>query len=98
MANTRAGNVYRVDTSANFPELRNIQAIKYVGNTSATKGEAFISAATAAGDSTGNKLWDNGNTTTADITDHDLEIRASEGVYVTVGAHSAVIYIYTGDC
>lgn len=98
MSNTHASNVYRIDTSANFPEIKNIVAIKYVGNTSAIKGETIITKAVAAADGSGIKLWDNGNTTTADITDAPLDIRCNEGIYVTIGAHSQVLYIYLGDC
>lgn len=94
MANSYKGNVVRVDTSANFPNIKNIKSIKYVGNTSATKGEAFITKAVDAADGSGSKLWENGNATTADVTDSNLDIRSPSGVYVTVGAHNAVIYLY----
>ena len=97
MSNTRAGNVIRVDTSGNFPDVQNIKSIKFIGNTSQTKGETIITKAVAAADGSGNKLWDNGNTTTTDITDQDVNIHCPKGIYVTIGAHSAVVYLYLGN-
>ena len=94
MSNTRAGNVIRVDTSANFPDVKRIRSIKFVGHASQTAGETYITKAVAAADATGNKLWENGNATTTDVTDTDLEIRCPTGVYVTIGTHSAVVYLY----
>lgn len=96
MSDTNAGSVIRVDTSGNFPWAKEIVAIKYIGNTSQTKGETIITKSVAAGDGSGNKLWDNGNTTTGDITDHGLSIKSTTGVYVTIGSHGAVVYLYLG--
>jgi hypothetical protein len=94
MANTRAGNVLRVDTSANFPDVTDISAIKFIGNTAVTKGEVIISKAVAAADGSGKPLWDNGNALTTDVTDHGLDITCPTGIYVTIGAHGAVLYLY----
>lgn len=94
MSNTYVGNVVRVDTTADFPNIKRIRSIKYIGNTSATKGEVIITKATAAGDNSGGKLWDNGNATTADVTDVNVDIKSPTGVHVVIGAHSAVLYLY----
>ena len=95
MANTRAGNVIRVDTSANFTDVREIHTIKFIGHSSVVAGEVTVTAGVAAADNSGHLLWDNGNVTTSDIVDHDLGLQCGDGVYVNV-AHGAVIYLYLG--
>ena len=96
MANTRAGNVIRVDTSANFTDVREIRTIKFIGHSSVVAGEITVTAAVAAGDNSGHLLWDNGNLTTTDSAEHELHIVCGDGVYVNV-AHGAVIYLYLGN-
>ncbi len=88
MSNTRAGNVIKVDTSANFPDVQNIHAIKYVG---ASSGTAVITKAIAAGTNGGNNLWVESGT--ANLYNPNLDIRCPTGVYVAV-ASSAVVYLY----
>jgi hypothetical protein len=92
MSNTRAGNVIRVDTSANFTDVRNIETIKYIG---ASSGTAVITKAVAAADNSGNKLYEASGT--SNELAHGLEIRCPTGVYVAV-SNSAVVYLYLGDC
>jgi hypothetical protein len=92
MANTRAGNVVRVDTSANFSNVREIATIKYIGITS---GTCVITKATDAGDSSGSKLYEASGATNELAL--DLDIRVNRGVYVSV-ANGAVVYLYLGDC
>lgn len=96
MANTRAGNVIRVDTSANFTDIREVHALKFIGHSSVVAGEVTLTAAVPAGDNSGHLLWDNGNTTTTDLLEHGLCIVCGDGIYVNV-AHGAVVYLYTGD-
>jgi hypothetical protein len=85
MANHREGNVIYVDTDAAFADVRNVCAIKYIGNTSGTanlKGDASSSGAL---------LWEEEGT--ANVFDADIEIRCDTGVYVTV-TNGAVVYLY----
>lgn len=84
MANTRAGNVIRVDTSAAFTDVRNVRSIKYIG---ASSGTASIKKT----DSSGNVMWS--ATGTTDQVDNDLCIRCPTGIYVTV-TNSAVVLLY----
>lgn len=83
MANSRAGNVIRVDTSAAFTSARNIVAIKYIG---ASSGTASIKKTA----SDGIPLWEESGSTN---TFNEVPVRSSTGIYVTV-TNSAVVYIY----
>lgn len=85
MANTRAGNVVRVDTTANFTDIKSIRGIKYIGNTS---GTARVEKWNAAG--TGNLLWEADGTT--DVFE-EVSIRCNVGVRVEV-TNGAAVYIY----
>lgn len=84
MANTRAGNVIRVDTSAAFVEAKSICGVKYIG---ASSGTGSIKA-----DSTsGNLMWEESGT--ANVSNPELEMYSTGGVYVTV-TNGAVVYLY----
>ena len=83
MANTRAGNVIKCDTTATFTDAKQICGIKYIG---AASGTAVI---TDAGGS-GNNLWVESGTTNQW---NDAEIVANDGVTVTV-TNSAIVYLY----
>lgn len=83
MANTRAGNVIKVDTSGAIAGPVFIQSLKYIGNTSGT-------ASIKEESSSGNDLWEE----EGDANIHDeVCISAGKGVYVTV-ANGAVVYLY----
>jgi len=83
MANAREGNVIRVDTSADFADVRSFCGIKYVGAASGT-------AAVKAENSSGDQIWEHsGNVIVFD----QVKIRSDKGVRVEV-ANSAVVYLY----
>lgn len=84
MSNARQSNVIIVDTSAQFSENLKICSVKYIGNTSGT-------ASIKLPDSSGTVVWEASGTT--NVQDHDLEIRAPIGCYVTV-TNSAKVYLY----
>ncbi len=84
MANARRGNVIRVDTSADFLDVRDIVAIKYIGNTSGT-GKVH------AGSSSGTILWEESGTANVH---NQVCIYDNGGIHVAV-TNSAVVYIYT---
>ena len=88
MANTFDGNVWRVDTNTNFPVALKICGIKYIG---ASSGTAIISAAVAATDGTGDKLWQEAGT--PNLPTDSVDIYAKDGIYVTL-TNSALVYIY----
>lgn len=83
MANTLAGNVYKVDTSGSIPGARNITSIKYIG---ASTGTAVITD----NDST-NRVWEESGT--SNVFNSKTHIRTPSGVTVTL-TNSAVVYLY----
>lgn len=83
MANTRAGNVIRVDTTATFEDARNIVAIKYIGAASGT-------ASIAKNGGGGGVVWSESGTTNVF---NEVCIRTPQGVTVTIGS-GAVVLIY----
>jgi hypothetical protein len=83
MANTRARNVIRVDTTATFSAQTFIHSIKYIG---ASSGTAIITSA----DST-NKLWEESGT--SNVYNPNVDISGTDGIVVTV-TNSAVVYLY----
>ena len=83
MANTRAGNVVKVDTSGLLSDVRSIEAIKYIGNTSVT-------ALSQKGSSSGANLLEESGTGNVF---NEVCIECPNGVYVTV-TNSAVVYLY----
>lgn len=85
MANTFSANVIKCDTSAAFTYAKNICGIKYIGE---TNGTATVKG---GGTSSGDLLWEEEGT--ANVFDSNLEIRDSNGVYVTI-ANGAVVYLY----
>jgi len=85
MANTRAANVLRVDTTADFADLKNICGIKYIG---AASGTAVIKDK----DTSGNTLWQESGTSNVF---NEVKINAAEGMRVEV-TNSAVVLIYLG--
>lgn len=84
MANVQEGNVIRVDTSAAFPGVKRVRAIKYVGaasGTAAIRGDAVVG---------GDLLWEHtGNV----LAFEEPEFTAPGGIYVAV-TNSAVVYLY----
>lgn len=85
MANTQAGNVIRVDTSAAFTETRRIRAVRYIG---ASTSSGTIKG---GGTSSGNLLWE--ETASTNVYTPDVEIYDADGVYVTITG-TAVVYLY----
>lgn len=85
MANHREANVIFVDTSAAFPEIKDIVGIKYIG-----AGGSSITIKGAADSSGSNLYFEN---STGNVFD-EIKIRDQEGIYVTV-AGTASCYIYT---
>lgn len=83
MANTRAGNVIRVDTSADFSDVRSIKGIKYVGD---TNGTAVIKKENTSG----NRLWERSGTNQQF---DEACIRCNTGIRVEV-TNGAVVYLY----
>lgn len=84
MANTREGNVIRIDTSAAFADVKRVCGIKYVGAASGTaevRGDALVG---------GDLLWQHSGNVLAF---EEVEITSPGGIYVTV-TNSAVVYIY----
>jgi hypothetical protein len=86
MANTRAGNVILVDTSATFSDIRSVKSIKYIGNTNGT-------ATLKKTDTNGNALWQESGT--ANIHDANVCIKCPTGIRVEV-TNSAKVYLYLG--
>lgn len=84
MANSRAANVIRVDTTADFEGPINISAIKYIG---AESGSAVIEA---NGSDSDLKLWEESG---ASNTFNQVCIRDARGVRVEV-SNNAVVYLY----
>lgn len=84
MANHRDGNVIYVDTTdSEFPDVRNVKSIKYIGAASGT--------ATIKGISSGLALWE----ASGDVEVHeDVCIRCDKGIEVEVTS-GAVVYVYT---
>lgn len=87
MANTRAGNVVRIDTTADLTDIRSICGIKYIGN---TNGTARVEKYVAAGN--GNLLWEQDGT--SDLFE-DVQIRSNVGIRVEI-TNGAVVYLYLG--
>lgn len=83
MANTRAGTVLRVDTSATFAEVRDIVAVKYIG---AASGTAVIKNENTSGA----QVWEEAGTSNVF---NEVKISCSKGVRVEV-TNSAVVYLY----
>lgn len=88
MSNTRAGSVVRIDTSANFTDIRSICSIKYIG---ASNGTAVITKAVAAADNSGAKLWEEAGS--SNVHNPCVDLECPTGVYVAV-TNSAVVYLY----
>jgi hypothetical protein len=83
MANTRAGNVIRIDTSADFSDVRDIVAIKYIG---AASGTATIKRENTSGDI----MWSESGTTNIF---NEVQMRSPDGFRFEV-TNSAVLLIY----
>lgn len=83
MANARKGTVLRVDTDADFLDVRDIKAVKYIGNTSGT-------AQIKSGSSSGTILWEEEGDANIfnEVCFHD-----QAGIHVAV-TNGAVLYIY----
>lgn len=87
MSNARKENVIRIDTSAAFAsEQMTIHSIKYIAGTTGTSASIK-----SDGSSSGMIMWETAST--SDVLDHDLNINARQGIYVTV-SNSAVVYLY----
>lgn len=84
MANTRAGNVILVDTSATFSDVRSVKTIKYIG---ATSGTAIIKKT----DTNGKNLWEESGDST--VYNQDVCIRCATGLRVEV-TNNAKVYLY----
>lgn len=83
MANYRRGNVLFVDTTDSFfSDVRNVKAVKYIGN---TNGTANIKCAT-----TGSILWQADGT--ADLFE-EVCIRNNVGIEVEV-TNGATVFVY----
>jgi len=83
MANYRRGNVVFVDTTdSNFADIRNVKAVKYIGNTNGTANIKCLS--------TGSVLWQADGTT--DLFE-DVCIRNSKGIEVEV-TNGATVFVY----
>ena len=84
MANSRAGNVVKVDTDATtLSDVRDVVAIKYIGNTSGT-------ATIKKGATGGSLLWQESGS--ANVF-NEVKITSPTGLYVNL-TNGAVIYIY----
>lgn len=83
MANAKKNNVLAVDTDG-YTDTRNMRivAIKYLPGTSAS---------IKATDSSGTILWETAST--AELCDQ-VEIKADDGIYVTLAGAGAKVYIY----
>lgn len=86
MANSYAGTVIKVDTSAAFSFAKNVAAIKYIGTNSTASAALYAGAV-----STGSQLWEAASA--AVQYNEGLCIRDDQGIYVSV-ANGAVVYIY----
>jgi len=86
MANTTAGNVWRVDTTAALRSVKRICGIKFEAGSSAT-------FTIRDKDSNGNILYYVDGS--SDVFE-DVKIICQEGVHVTVGGSGGVLYIYMG--
>lgn len=86
MANTYSSNVRKIDTSGAITGPLAIRSIKYIGSSS---GSASVKASPAT--TAGLLVWQQSGS--ANWSDHDLNILASDGIYVTVG-NSAIVYLY----
>jgi hypothetical protein len=85
MANTRSANVIIVDTSAAYPDVKNVRSIKYIGATTST---ASIKSGAS---SSGTVLWEESAST--NVMNSNVEIRDPEGIYVTITG-TAKVYLY----
>lgn len=84
MANSRAGNVILVDTTATtVAEAIEISAIKYIGASTS-------SVTLKAGTSSGNVLWEESATTNVF---NEVQIREKDGVHVVITG-TAKVYLY----
>ena len=85
MANTLAGNVIFVDTSAAFDYCKNIDGIKFLG------GSAGSSITIRSDSSTGNVLWQ--GLSSVGVVFDEVKIRNNTGMHVeVVGTASVLIY------
>jgi len=84
MANTRAANVIRVDTTAAFSGPLFVQSIKYIGSSSA-------SATVRSGSASGNTLWQESGA--SNVHNADVCLKAGDGLHVTI-TNSSVVYLY----
>jgi len=86
MANTNAAGVYRIDTTGDFPHIKSICGIKYIG---AASGTAIIKDK----DTSGSTVWnDDGDATVRKF--EEVEMTSSNGFRVEV-TNSAIVYLYT---
>lgn len=84
MANSRTGNVDRIDTTnTNIEDVRTVAGVKYVG---AASGTAIIKSV-----DTGETMWEHSGDV---IAFDEVCIRCSDGVEVEV-TNNAVVYIYS---
>jgi len=85
MANSQAGNVIYVDTTAAF-DVRSVYAVKYFGS---NNGTAVISSTAS-----GLPLWEEGGSDFSKPIE-EICIHDAGGLTVTV-ANGAVVYLYLG--
>lgn len=87
MANTYAGNVIYVDTSAAFSYAKNVCGIKVLGGSAGSSIDLLAGAVTS-----GSLLWR--GLSSVGVIFEDVEIRDGDGVYVAItGTATALIYL-----
>jgi hypothetical protein len=85
MANARKSRVMRLDTTADFTGIYNIQGIKFIG-----PGDTAAATINADANSGGTAVW----TASGDKqVFEEVCLRLSEGFGITI-ANSAVVYLY----
>ncbi len=85
MANSRHGNVIRIDTDATFTGPFEIVGIKYIAGTGTP--QVIITDNSSIGDN----LYEN---TSATTTYEQISIRGNDGYHVNVAGTSTVVFIY----
>lgn len=97
MANYRRANVQFVDTTASFTDIRRIHSIKFIGDLDTAI--AITPLLPSGSDDSGKMIWTRGGSQDTqgepiDVLDSDLDIRAMDGIKVTVtGAASVYLYM-----
>jgi len=88
MANTRAQNVWVIDTAAQIDGSFCIDNVKLIGGSGA-------STVTIKADSTsGAVVYQARAAINTDNYDHDIELEVKNGMYVTVSGTGAIAYLY----